>query len=227
MKQIADDVFQIPLTPRNGINAYLLGDVLVDTGLRSSAGAIKAALGGRKLRAIALTHAHGDHVGSARRLSDELGVPVWVGTADRQAAVEGKVVTKSPYDKPVLSTIAGVLGNFPAVTVGRELHEGDSLDAGFTVLDTPGHSPGHVSFWRESDRVLICGDVFFNMHVLTTVPGLRQPPGPFTVDPAQNRDSERKVARLEPDVAGFGHGPVIENGAAAKLAAFVAKLPAG
>jgi glyoxylase-like metal-dependent hydrolase (beta-lactamase superfamily II) len=118
------------------------------------------------------------------------------------------------------------MGNFPSVSVARDLREGDELAAGFTVLDTPGHSPGHVSFWRESDRVLLCGDVFFNMNLLTTVPGLREPPGPFTVDPALNRESERKVARLEPSVAGFGHGPVMEGDAAARMASFVAKLPA-
>jgi hydroxyacylglutathione hydrolase len=73
--------------------------------------------------------------------------------------------------------------------------------------------------------VLICGDVFFNMHLLTTVPGLRQPPTLFTPDPAMNRDSERKVARLEPRVAAFGHGPVIEDDTAAKLSGFVARLP--
>jgi hypothetical protein len=63
------------------------------------------------------------------------------------------------------------------------------------------------------------------MHILTTVPGLRQPPGPFTLDIEQNRESERKVARLEPRIAGFGHGPVIEDGAAGELERFVAKLP--
>lgn len=73
--------------------------------------------------------------------------------------------------------------------------------------------------------MLICGDVFFNMHLLTTVPGLRQPPGPFTLDIAQNQASERKLAALEPRVAGFGHGPVIEDDTAGKLSRFVAKLP--
>src|SRR3954454_223457 len=226
MRQISPDLFHLPVLPRNGVNTYLVGDVLVDTGIRTSAGKINEAVGDREIRAIALTHAHGDHGGSARTLARDLGLPVWVGAADREAAETGKVVAKPPYDKPGLSLIAGAMGNMPSASIARDLREGDELTAGFTVLDTPGHSPGHVSFWRESDRVLICADVFFNMHLLTTVPGLREPPGPFTVDPALNRESERRVAKLEPAVAGFGHGPVIEGDAAAKIAAFVAKLPA-
>jgi hydroxyacylglutathione hydrolase len=225
MREIAPDVFHIPVMPRNGVNTYLVGDVLVDTGLRTSAGKIKEAVGNRKLKAIALTHAHGDHGGSARKLSNELGLPVWVGAADREAAETGKVVAKSPYNKPGLSLIAGAMGNMPSVPIARDLREGDELAAGFTVLDTPGHSPGHVSFWRESDRVLLCADVFFNMNLLTTVPGLRQPPGPLTVDPALNRRSERRLAGLEPAIAGFGHGPVIEGDAAAQMSRLVALLP--
>jgi glyoxylase-like metal-dependent hydrolase (beta-lactamase superfamily II) len=225
MRQIAPDVFQLPLAPRDGVNAYLIGDVLVDTGMGTSAKKLREALKGRTLKAIALTHAHGDHGGSARKLSDALGVPVWVGAADREATETGKAVKKDPFNKPGISVVAGLLGDFKAVPVARELHEGDALDAGFTVLDTPGHSPGHVSYWRESDRVLICGDVFFNMHLLTTIPGLRQPPGPFTPDPPLNRASERRLAGLEPATAGFGHGPVIEGGAAEQMSRFVATLP--
>jgi glyoxylase-like metal-dependent hydrolase (beta-lactamase superfamily II) len=226
MREIAPDVFHIPLLPRNGVNAYVVGDVLVDTGMRTSAKKIKAALEGRTLNAIALTHAHGDHGGSARKLASELDLPVWVGTGDRQATETGNAVKKAPYDRPGIKIVAGMLGDFPGVPVARDLHEGDELGAGFTVLDAPGHSPGHVVYWRESDRVLIGGDVFFNMHLLTTVPGLREPPSPLSYDPAQNRASERKLARLEPRVAGFGHGPVIEGDAAEQLARFVATLPA-
>jgi glyoxylase-like metal-dependent hydrolase (beta-lactamase superfamily II) len=225
MRQIAPDVFQIPLSPRNGVNAYLIGDVLIDTGLATSTGKLKKVVGEKGVKSIALTHAHGDHVGSARTLKDEFGLPVWVGTKDRDATEAGKAVKKDPFNAPGLSVIAGVLGDFKAVPVDRVLNEGDELAAGFTVLDTPGHSPGHVSFWRAEDKTLICGDVFFNMNILTTVPGLRQPPGPFTVNPKQNRDSERKLADLRPSVVGFGHGPVLDNGAAAKLGDFVADLP--
>jgi glyoxylase-like metal-dependent hydrolase (beta-lactamase superfamily II) len=221
MHQIAPDVFHIPLTPRNGVNAYLIGDVLVDTGVSASAGKLRKVVEEKDVKAIALTHAHGDHAGSAKKL----GLPVWAGAADRAATESGKAVKKDPFNKPGISAIAGLLGDFPAVPVARDLREGDEIAAGFTVLDTPGHSPGHVSYWRAEDRVLICGDVFFNMNLLTTVPGLHQPPGPFTPDPALNRESERKLAALEPSTAGFGHGPVLQ-GAAAKLRDFVARLPA-
>lgn len=226
MKQIAPDVHHIPLLPRDAINAYLVGTVLVDTGVAPSYGKLAPIAREHGVEAIALTHAHGDHVGSARRLADELGLPVWVGAADRQATESGKVAKKPSLDRPGIGFVAGILGDFKGVPVARTLAEGDELGAGFTVLDAPGHSPGHVAFWRESDGVLIAGDVFFNMHLVTTAPGLRQPPGPFTVDPAQNRASERKLAALSPTVAGFGHGPVIAGDAAEQMQRFVANLPA-
>jgi glyoxylase-like metal-dependent hydrolase (beta-lactamase superfamily II) len=225
MRELAADVFQIQLAPRDGVNAYLLGDVLVDTGMRTSARTLLKELKGRKLEAIALTHAHGDHGGSARRLARELDLPVWVGVADREATETGTAVKKSPYDKPGINIFAGLLGDFQSVPVARDLREGDELSAGFRVIDTPGHSPGHVSYWRDSDRILICGDVFFNMSLFTTRPGLRQPYGPLTYDPPLNRDSERKVAALEPRIAGFGHGPVLDGDAAEQLGRFVATLP--
>ena len=225
MRSVADDVFQLPLIPRNGINAYLIDDVLVDTGIKQSAGKIAGMLEGRSISAIALTHAHGDHAGGMKRLAAQLGVPVWCGAADREAAETGKPVLSPGLKRPGLSVIANGAGGFDGAPIARVLAEGDALSAGFTVLDTPGHSPGHISFWRESDRTLICGDVFFNMHLLTTVPGLREPPDLLTIDPAQNRDSERKLAALEPHTVGFGHGPVLDDDAARKLRVFAAARP--
>jgi glyoxylase-like metal-dependent hydrolase (beta-lactamase superfamily II) len=95
--------------------------------------------------------------------------------------------------------------------------------AGFTVLDTPGHSAGHVSYWRESDRTLICGDVFTNMNFITGIPGLHEPPEMFTPDPARNRESMRRLAALEPKLVCFGHGPPLRD--PAKLRAFASTLP--
>ena len=227
MLAIADDVWQLPLTPRNAINAYVIGDVLVDTGIKESAGKIATLLEDRRLSAIALTHAHADHAGAMKRLADRLGVPVWCGERDREAAEAGRVVLAPAFRRPRLNALVGATAGFEPAPVARTLAEGDSLAAGFTVLDTPGHSPGHVSFWREADRTLICGDVFFNMHLLTTIPGLRQPPYLFTTDPAENRRSERRLAALEPATVGFGHGPVLRDGAAQRLREFVQTLPPG
>ncbi len=227
MLAIADDVWHLPLTPRDAINAYLIGDVLVDTGIPQSADKIAGMLEGRSISAIALTHAHADHAGAMKRVADRFGVPVWCGAHDREAAETGRVVLAPAFRRPRLNALVGATAGFESAPVARTLAEGDSLAAGFTVLDTPGHSPGHVAFWREADRTLICGDVFFNMHLLTTVPGLRQPPPLFTVDPAENRRSERKLAALEPNHAGFGHGPVLRGDAAQKLRDFVQTLPPG
>ena len=102
-----------------------------------------------------------------------------------------------------------------------ELREGDEV-AGFTVLDTPGHSVGHVSYWRESDRTLICGDVFTNMDTITGVPGLQEPKRFFTPDPARNRQSMRRLAELEPALVCFGHGRPLRD--PAKLSALIARL---
>jgi glyoxylase-like metal-dependent hydrolase (beta-lactamase superfamily II) len=222
---IADDVWQLRLAPRNAINAYLVGDVLVDTGIEQSADKIAGMLEGRRISAIALTHAHGDHAGAMKRLAERFGVPVWCGARDRDAAETGRLVLSPKLRRARLAALANASSGFHGMPVARTLAEGDELVAGFTVLDTPGHSPGHVSFWREADRTLICGDVFFNMHLLTTIPGLHQPPDLFTPDPAENRRSERRLAALEPATVGFGHGPVLRDAAARRLRDFVHGLP--
>jgi hydroxyacylglutathione hydrolase len=81
MHEIADGVWQLPLMPYNAINAYVIGDVLVDTGIKQSAGKIAGMVEGRSISAIALTHAHGDHAGAVKRLAAQLGVPVSCGAA--------------------------------------------------------------------------------------------------------------------------------------------------
>ncbi len=223
MENVALDVWRLALTPADGINAYVIGDVLVDTGIRQSADKVAAAIGNRTISAIVLTHAHGDHAGAMKDLADRLGVPVWCGAADREATETGRLVLADGIVRFRLGKIANAAAGFAGAPVARTLREGDALVAGFTVLDTPGHSPGHISFWRASDRTLICGDVFFNLRVPLPVPGLRQPPALFTPDPALNKDSERKLAALEPDTVGFGHGPILRD-AAPKLRAFVDNL---
>ena len=107
--------------------------------------------------------------------------------------------------------------------VARALHEGDDV-AGFTVLDTPGHSPGHVSYWRESDRVLLCGDVMWGWNAFLMRGPIREPFAVLSPDARLNRASARRIVELEPALVCFGHGPPLRE--PAKLAAAVAQLPA-
>jgi glyoxylase-like metal-dependent hydrolase (beta-lactamase superfamily II) len=220
VRRVAEDVFQIPLTPRDGVNAYLLGDVVVDAGPKTSAKRLIKALHGHAVGAHALTHAHPDHAGGSRRLVEAFDVPVWVGERDRVAAEAGGPPAPQTWAAPAVAR----LGGFEAVGVARALREGDDLGHGFTVLETPGHSDGHVAFWRERDRTLVLGDVLFNLHPLTTRPGLREPPRVLTRDPALNRESARRLAALDPELMLFGHGPPLRDPAV--LTAFVAELEA-
>ncbi|HEV3162563.1 MAG TPA: MBL fold metallo-hydrolase, partial [Isosphaeraceae bacterium] len=98
----------------------------------------------------------------------------------------------------------------PAHSVSRQLREGDEI-GGFSVLETPGHSVGHVAYWRAGDRVLVLGDVLINLHMLTGLPRLGEPISIFTPDPARNRQSARRLAELEPALVCFGHGPPVRD----------------
>jgi hydroxyacylglutathione hydrolase len=219
MRRVAEDVFQIALAPRDGVNAYLLGEIVVDAGTKAAGKRLVKALQGHAVSAHALTHAHADHAGGSKRLVDAFEVPVWVGERDRADVESGRPLNADSWAKPLM----GRLTRYRAVAVARSLREGDVVGPGFVVLETPGHSPGHVSYWRESDRTLVCGDVLFNMHIVSTARGLREPPAIFTPDPGRNRDSARRLAALEPELVLFGHGPPLRDPAVFK--AFVDTLP--
>lgn len=215
MDRLAADVFRIALKPRAGLNAYLLGDVLVDAGTERSAPRLLRALEGRTVAAHAVTHAHADHAGGSRRVAGALGVAVWVGARDAPFLEAGKV-------PPGARLVSALLGSFAGVRPARRLHEGDEIGSGFVVLDVPGHTPGHVAFWREADRTLAVGDIVFNMHPATTRTGLREPPRAFSVDPAGNRRALRRLAALEPELVLFGHGPPLSD--PGRLRSFAARL---
>jgi hydroxyacylglutathione hydrolase len=201
VKLIADDVYLLRGFPPNAINVYLVGDVLVDAATRHAGRRILRQIEGREVTAHALTHAHADHQGASHEICQKLGIPFWVGENDAEPAETGDVVSRQP--KHPLNRLVGAVWPGP---VARRLSEGDEV-AGFAVLDTPGHSAGHVSLWRESDRTLICGDVLNGMNLLTSMRGLHEPPSFFTPDPARNRESAKRLGELEPALVCFGHGP--------------------
>ncbi len=222
MKQLAEDVYMLKGWPPNAINVYLVGDILIDAATRQGEQRIMRQIAGKTVTAHALTHAHSDHQGSSHAICEKLGIPLWCGQDD-VPAMETAGAIKSPDAPAWLNRLRDRFWTGPPHPVARALHEGDTV-AGFTVLETPGHSVGHVSFWRESDRVLIVGDVLGNMHFITGIPGLHTPPDLFTPDPARNRESARRLAELRPALACFGHGAPLRD--PDKLARFVAGLPA-
>ena len=222
MKELAPGLWQLKGFPPNGINVYLMGDVLVDAATRRAGRRILRQLRGRTVAAHALTHAHPDHQGASHEVCTKLGIPFWVGERDADAAEDPRLIEEQQADVRI-NRLANRFWTGPGHPVDRRLHEGDEV-AGFTVLDVPGHSEGHVAFWRESDRVLVLGDVLNNMDVMTGRPGLREPKWFFTPDPARNRESIRKLAALEPALACFGHGAPLRD--PASLAEFAAGLPA-
>jgi glyoxylase-like metal-dependent hydrolase (beta-lactamase superfamily II) len=228
MKEVAEDVHLLSGWPPNAINVYLVGDVLIDAATRQAEQRIFKQLAGRTLSAHALTHVHPDHQGASHAVCERFGVPLWVGEADvaRMESPGAVVGEKLPHSGSALRTYAAFQTRFwvgPPHPVAKALREGDEV-AGFTVLQTPGHTVGHVAFWRERDRVLILGDVLNNMNLMTGIPGLHEPPGFFNVDSAQNRASARRLAALRPALTCFGHGPPLRD--PDRLAEFVAGLPA-
>lgn len=220
MKELADGVYQLGVFLPNAINAYLVGDVLIDALTRRSAGRILRQLEGHDVAAHALTHAHPDHQGASHEVCERLGIPFWCGEADADDAEHPERLRESMPDTVPARFFERIFAG-PAHPVERRLREGDDV-AGFTVLDVPGHSAGHVAFWRETDRVLICGDVLTNMGQLTGLPGLHEPSRLLTADPERNRKSARRLAELEPALVCFGHGkPVRDPG---KLSEFARRL---
>jgi glyoxylase-like metal-dependent hydrolase (beta-lactamase superfamily II) len=224
VREVADGVFQLRGFPPDAINVYLVGDVLVDAGSRWARRRILRQLRGRRVVAHALTHAHPDHQGASHAVCTALGIPLWCGEGDAAAAEQPDLIAAS-QPPGIVNTLQKRFWTGPGHPVARRLREGDEV-AGFTVLDVPGHSAGHVAFWRERDRVLVLGDVLNAVDVRTGRRGLREPLEVFTPDPERNRQSIRRLAALRPSVALFGHGPPLRE-AAEPLAALAAGLPGG
>jgi glyoxylase-like metal-dependent hydrolase (beta-lactamase superfamily II) len=224
MQQIAPDVYWLGFTVSN---AYLVGDpktgwVVIDTGTPGHFDKIKNAATdcfGEDARpeAVLLTHGHADHYGSALALATYWGVPVY---AHRREApyLTGKA-TLPPPDP----TVGGAFGLAARVMPPSGTDLGDAFRVlpddgsvpglpGWCWHHTPGHTPGHVSFFRESDRTLIAGDAVLTvntdsvMAVATKKQQLAPPAAAATSDWEATRASMRLLAGLRPALVAAGHG---------------------
>jgi glyoxylase-like metal-dependent hydrolase (beta-lactamase superfamily II) len=217
MEPVAPGVWLLTGAPRYALNEYLVEDVLIDTGTRWAGRRLLRTLRRRPPSLVALTHCHPDHRGSAAVICRTLRVPLACHEADAPV-MEGR---QPMHPRIPFPRLFGPLIDGSPYPVGRVLRDGDEV-AGFRVIHAPGHTMGHVFYFRESDRVTIAGDVMANINVITGRTGLREPPRVFSIDPALNRDSARKLLALRPSVVCFGHGPPLRD--LGRLEWFVSRL---
>lgn len=229
MKQVADGVHRLRGFPPDAFNVYLVetdgGHVLVDTATRHARRRIMRQLGGRAPEAILITHAHRDHAGAMNAVAAATGAPVW-SSAEDAGALEGTAEEPLPPEHrdalPNRMAKGWWKGHHP---VARRLEQGERIGS-FEVIAFPGHTPGMIGLWRESDRTVICADTMRSMNLLTGLPQLGEMPRIFTCDVVESRASIRKLAALEARTVCFGHGrPLRGDAAAERIRAFAADLP--
>jgi glyoxylase-like metal-dependent hydrolase (beta-lactamase superfamily II) len=212
-------------------NVYFVGQahagdrewVLVDTGdpgtMHRVARAAAARFGpGSRPAAIILTHGHFDHAGTARQLADAWDAPVFAHELELPY-----ITGRSLYPPADPTAGGGMLAALSFLLPRRSFDLGARVRAlpadgtvpflpGWRWIHTPGHSPGHVSLFREADRTLLVGDAFITERVeslagvVTQRPELRGPPRYLTTDWWQARHSVEHLAALRPAAAGTGHG---------------------
>jgi glyoxylase-like metal-dependent hydrolase (beta-lactamase superfamily II) len=216
LERVADGVWLLRGDFRGAMNVYFIEDgdgvVQFDAGTRAMRRKARAAaeqLGG--VKRVVLGHAHADHRGTA----PYMGAPVHchpdeVGETESNAAI-------APYFDLDQLPVAWIRRLYPfllrrwdggAVKVAGTVAEGDEV-AGFRVVHFPGHAPGLIGLWRESDRVALVSDVVYLVDSgrLKPLPeGEVSVPHPaWAWDHAKAKESVRKLAALEPRVVGTGH----------------------
>lgn len=211
------------------VNFYMIQDrvtgswALVDAGLKWSAPKIRrmaVELFGEEKHpvAIILTHGHFDHVGAVATLAEEWNVPVY---AHR---LEIPYLTGRSSYPPADPTVGGGVmasmswaypkGPIDIHSFVKPLPDDNTIPglSDWKYIHTPGHAPGHISLFRESDKVLIAGDAFVTtkaesaFYALTHLKHLSGPPKYFTCNWASAKLSVLKLAALDPEVAATGHG---------------------
>lgn len=252
--EIATDVFCLGPRGRSQTNVYFVRDggswALVDAGWEQDAPRIEAAaralLGADSVPlAILLTHAHPDHAGSARALADAWRCPILLHPAEVEIACGDLAAIErfaGPLDRwvilPAMRAIgqrrrAAALARGSLTGLVRELGPDGRIPGldGWTWIPTAGHTPGHVSFHRAADHVVLSGDALLNLRVndprgiLLGRQGLSAPPWYTTWNGEAATASIAAIAALEPEVLGGGHGrPLTGPGTAAAIKAFTAAL---
>ncbi len=215
----------VHLVPMGMANAYLVegddGLTLIDAGYPGKQAAVFGAIRGLgrsldQLKHLIFTHGHPDHIGSAAAIVRETGARTYMHPLDISMAESG-----GPFRplKPAPGFLRRVLCNLvyrpnerlEPIAINQHLTVGENLPVagGFEVIHTPGHCAGQVALLWHPGRMLFAGDVCMN------IKGLGDPVGFESLE--DGRASQRKVASLSFDAAGFGHGEPIARNASARF----------
>ena len=213
---------------------------LVDAGLAMGAAQILSVAAARygemsRPAAIILTHGHFDHVGALETLLHVWDVPVYAH------ALELPFLTgRADYPPPDPQVGGGLMARMSPLFPERGINLGDRVTAlppsravpgmpGWRWIHTPGHAPGHVSLFRESDRLLLAGDAVTTtkqesmFSVLTQKQEVHGPPAYFTIDWEKARRSAVALAALQPAVIATGHGQPMQGPSATRELATLAR----
>lgn len=221
---IAEGVWVVQGQPAR-CNVYLIEDeggvTLFDAGARTMARALARAgakLGG--IRRIVLGHGHTDHRGAA----PALGVPVYCHAAEVQDA-EGsggfrywpERLEGLPFPhRQAQRLLHRYAWDGGPVTIAGTVAEGDEV-AGFTVVEIPGHAPGQIALWRESDRLALSSDCFYTLDIWGRDSEPHLPFPVYNYDTEQARASMIKLAELDPAAAWPGHAKPLTGDVRAQL----------
>ncbi len=225
-ESIAEGVWIVRGGRPRAMNVYLIEDdgglTMFDSGISDMTGALRAItarLGG--LKRIVLGHADCDHRGAAPGLD----APVLCHPADRQAA-EAQTSFRPYWDLNKLHAYARPI--FPklltmwdggAVQIEDTVEDGEEI-AGFRVVHLPGHAPGLIGLFRESDRLALVSDCFYTLNPETAIKNAAHVPhAAFNHDTERARASIRKLAALDPRSAWAGHANPVTGDVATQLEA--------
>ncbi|WP_456278429.1 MBL fold metallo-hydrolase [Bacillus sp. AK128] len=223
--EVVPDLYCFPVQI---VNICLIGDpsnhdfVLVDAGMPDSHDMIIEEVERRfgpnaKPKAIVLTHGHFDHIGALEELLKKWDVPVYAHHLE-----EPFLTGQENYPPPNTGAeglVAKLSPLFPrkSINISKQLHvlpKDNSIPVlpEWKVVHTPGHTPGHISLYRERDEALIAGDAFVTVEqeslyeVLTQKQEIHGPPAYFTMDWQAASQSVKTLAKLKPKTAITGHG---------------------
>ena len=203
-------------------NCYLIegthGLTLFDTGQPSGAPGLIAEIerngfAMKDIEAVVLSHSHFDHAGGARGLLERHRVKVFAHAADTPAIKGEDQPPRSPFLR-LWRLLLGLRYPYRPLEVVVPINEGETLRPlpQWQVLRLPGHTLGSIGLFQPGERVLLCGDALNNRGGRLSVPG-----DAHCQDPVQARESVRKLAALDLEVLGCGHGPVVLASAGLKV----------